>query len=347
MPIAAIEQPRSAGSSLASDVVRHRRALSFGQDHHVQTIFRHVDSAKREHLRIPSLLMRARAQGNCSGMEEATGLQAHSRIGIRSGCGLPVATGCDDSAPISSQNASSRHTKRREFITLFGGAVAAWPLAAQAALASEASGQRGDSKVQTRKPPTIGYLGGGGLDKSPRMGRPIRAAAARPRLDRGPHHRDRVPLGRGRRALCAIAAEFVRLKVDVILAGGTEPAIAAKQATSVIPIIFPTAGDPVGSRLVASLARPGGNAWPVEPGQRSACQAPRAPARGSSAPAPIGRHGQCRLFRRRDRGGAGRRGRARSASSSFPCRSGARRISRPPSTVSKAASRRFIRPATR
>jgi putative ABC transport system substrate-binding protein len=48
-------------------------------------------------------------------------------------------------------------------------------------------------------------------------------------------------------------------KVDVILAGGTEPAIAAKQATSVIPIVFPTAGDPVGSRLVRSLARPGGN----------------------------------------------------------------------------------------
>ena len=57
-----------------------------------------------------------------------------------------------------------------------------------------------------------------------------------------------------------IAAEFVQLKVDVILAGGTEAAIAAKQATSVIPIVFPTAGDPLGSRLVTSLARPGGNA---------------------------------------------------------------------------------------
>jgi putative tryptophan/tyrosine transport system substrate-binding protein len=56
------------------------------------------------------------------------------------------------------------------------------------------------------------------------------------------------------------ADEFVRLKVDVILANGTEPAVAAKQATSVIPIIFPTAGDPVGSLLVASLARPEGNA---------------------------------------------------------------------------------------
>jgi ABC-type uncharacterized transport system substrate-binding protein len=56
-----------------------------------------------------------------------------------------------------------------------------------------------------------------------------------------------------------IAAEFVRLKVDVILTHNTPPALAAKQATSVIPIVFATAGDPVGSGIVASLARPGGN----------------------------------------------------------------------------------------
>ncbi len=56
-----------------------------------------------------------------------------------------------------------------------------------------------------------------------------------------------------------IAAELVRLKVDIILAGGTEAAVAAKQATSVIPIVFPSAGDPIGSGLVTSLARPGGN----------------------------------------------------------------------------------------
>jgi putative tryptophan/tyrosine transport system substrate-binding protein len=56
-----------------------------------------------------------------------------------------------------------------------------------------------------------------------------------------------------------IAAEFVRLKVDVIVTAATAPVVAAKQATSVIPIVFAVAGDPVGSGLVASLARPGGN----------------------------------------------------------------------------------------
>ena len=56
-----------------------------------------------------------------------------------------------------------------------------------------------------------------------------------------------------------IAAEFVRLKVDVILTHNTPTVLAAKQATSVIPIVFATAGDPVGSGLVATLAQPGGN----------------------------------------------------------------------------------------
>jgi putative tryptophan/tyrosine transport system substrate-binding protein len=63
--------------------------------------------------------------------------------------------------------------------------------------------------------------------------------------------------GRGER-YAEIAAEFVRLKVDVIVtAGGAVPAL--KRETSVIPIVFAIAVDPVGSGLVASLARPGGN----------------------------------------------------------------------------------------
>jgi putative ABC transport system substrate-binding protein len=64
--------------------------------------------------------------------------------------------------------------------------------------------------------------------------------------------------GRNERS-AEIAAEFVRLKVDVIVTGGTPNTAAAKQATSVIPIVFASTGDPVGTGLVASLARPGGN----------------------------------------------------------------------------------------
>jgi putative tryptophan/tyrosine transport system substrate-binding protein len=66
--------------------------------------------------------------------------------------------------------------------------------------------------------------------------------------------------GRGRSERFAeLAAEFVQLKVDVIVTYGTPAVIAAKQATSAIPIVFAVAGDPVGSNLVTSLARPGGN----------------------------------------------------------------------------------------
>jgi putative ABC transport system substrate-binding protein len=56
-----------------------------------------------------------------------------------------------------------------------------------------------------------------------------------------------------------IAAEFVRMKVDVLVTHGTAAVMAAKQVTSVIPIVFAVAGDPVGTGLVASLPRPGGN----------------------------------------------------------------------------------------
>jgi putative tryptophan/tyrosine transport system substrate-binding protein len=110
------------------------------------------------------------------------------------------------------------------------------------------------------KLPTIGYLGGGG----PISQRAWVEAFVQRLRELGWIEGRTVAIeyrwGEGRTERYAeITDEFVRLKVDVILAGGTEAAIAAKQATSVIPIVFPTAGDPVGSRLVASLARPGGN----------------------------------------------------------------------------------------
>jgi putative ABC transport system substrate-binding protein len=59
--------------------------------------------------------------------------------------------------------------------------------------------------------------------------------------------------------LQALAAELIQLKVGVIVTQGTPPTVAAKQATPTIPIVFAVAGDPIGSGLVASLARPGGN----------------------------------------------------------------------------------------
>jgi putative ABC transport system substrate-binding protein len=135
--------------------------------------------------------------------------------------------------------------RRRDVLTLLGGA-AAWPLAARA--------------QQPGKMPTIGYLGGASAISQ----RAWVAAFVQRLRELGWSEGRNVTIeyrwaeGRNER-FAEIVAEFVRLKVDVILAGGTEPAVAAKQATSIIPIVFPSAGDPIGSGLVVSLARPGGN----------------------------------------------------------------------------------------
>ena len=136
--------------------------------------------------------------------------------------------------------------KRREFITLLGGAAAAWPLAARA--------------QQEGKLPTIGLLGSGTAAAQSQW---IAAFVQRLRELGWTEGRNlaieyRWAEGRTER-FAEIADEFVRLKVDVILTHNTLPVLAAKQATSVIPIVFATAGDPVGSGIVASLSRPGGN----------------------------------------------------------------------------------------
>ena len=136
--------------------------------------------------------------------------------------------------------------RRREFITLLGAAAAAWPASARAQ-------QRG-------RLPTIGFLGSG----TPATQSQWAAALVQRLRELGwLEGRDLAIVyrwGEGRNERFAeIAAEFVRLKVDVILTFATPPVLAAKQATSVIPIVFATANDPVATGLVASSARPGGN----------------------------------------------------------------------------------------
>jgi putative ABC transport system substrate-binding protein len=135
--------------------------------------------------------------------------------------------------------------KRRQFITLLGSAAAGWPLAANA--------------QRPARLPTVGYLGastpagqgqwlGAFMDRLRQLGWiEGRTVAVEQRWAENRAER-----------YAEIAAEFVRLKVDVIVTLGIAvPAV--KQATSAIPIVFAVDADPVGGGLVASLARPGGN----------------------------------------------------------------------------------------
>jgi len=136
--------------------------------------------------------------------------------------------------------------RRREFIALLGGGVTAWPLASRA--------------QQAAKLPTIGFLGA----NNETFERASTDAFVQRLRELGWIENRTVAIeyrwAEGREARFAeYAAEFVRLKVDVIFTYGTASSMAAKKATAVIPIVFAAAGDPVGTGLVASLARPGGN----------------------------------------------------------------------------------------
>jgi ABC-type uncharacterized transport system substrate-binding protein len=138
-----------------------------------------------------------------------------------------------------------RHMRRREFITLVGGAVACWPLAARA---------------QNPAKPVIGFLGG-----ADPVGYAPQIEALRLGLrDHGYVEEQNIIVeyrwaeGRYDR-LPALAADLVRRKVAAIVTQGTPAALAAKEATTTIPIVMAVAANPVETGLVSSLARPGGN----------------------------------------------------------------------------------------
>jgi putative ABC transport system substrate-binding protein len=135
--------------------------------------------------------------------------------------------------------------KRREFILLLGGAVA-WPLAARA--------------QQAGRIHTIGWLSAGAFDPtSPALTGFLNALPELGWIEGKNIVFERRFAENRLERLPELAAELVRLKVDVIVGIGTLAPLAAKRATTTIPIVMTAAGDPLGSGLVASLARPGGN----------------------------------------------------------------------------------------
>jgi putative ABC transport system substrate-binding protein len=135
---------------------------------------------------------------------------------------------------------------RREFMTLLGGAAAAWPLAARA--------------QQSTKVYRIGFVSMLSADSLPQRLEAFRAGLREFGYQEGRNIVIEYRWAEGQyERLPALFAEVVRLNVDVIVTHGTPGALAAKQATNTIPIVMAAIGDAEASGVVASLARPGGN----------------------------------------------------------------------------------------
>ena len=136
------------------------------------------------------------------------------------------------------------HIGRRKFLATLGGAAVAWPLAA---------------RTQQSAVPVVGFLRSTAAAGSEALVSAFRQGLNEAGFVEGRNVAVEYRWAEGRdERFVEIAAEFVQLKVDVIVTSGTA-LLAVKQATSVIPIVFAVANDPVGSGFVASLSRPGGN----------------------------------------------------------------------------------------